>query len=74
MALPRLVQLFAQHQALDKLQAFVSDNAQRIYGITPPSRVVELVDTPWVVPARYGTVIPLQAGETLSWQVQMVTV
>lgn len=68
-ALPRLVELFAQHHALDQLQAFVSDNAQRIYGIQPPTRVVELEKTPWVVPARYGSVIPMHAGETLSWQV-----
>jgi dihydroorotase len=68
-ALPRLVELFAQHHALDRLQAFVSDNARRIYDIQPPARVVELAKTPWVVPERYGTVIPLHAGETLAWQV-----
>ena len=68
-ALPRLVELFEQHHALDKLQAFVSDNAQRIYGIRPPTRIVELAKTPWVVPERYGTVIPMHAGETLAWQV-----
>lgn len=68
-ALPRLVALFAQHGALEKLQAFVSDNAQRIYGLTPPQRDVTLTDTPWVVPERYGPVVPMQAGETLAWQV-----
>ena len=68
-ALPRLVELFEQHHALDRLQAFVSDNAQRIYDIQPPARVVELAQTPWVVPERYGTVIPMHAGETLAWQV-----
>ncbi len=68
-ALPRLVELFEQHQALDKLQAFVSENAQRIYRIQPPARVVTLSKIPWVVPERYGTVVPMQAGETLAWQV-----
>jgi len=68
-ALPRLVELFEQHHALDRLQGFVSDNAQRIYNIQPPSRVIELEKTPWVVPERYGTVIPMHAGETLAWQV-----
>jgi len=68
-ALPRLVGLFEQHHALDRLQAFVSDNAQRIYAMQPPARVVELEKTPWVVPERYGTVIPMYAGETLAWQV-----
>lgn len=68
-ALPRLVELFEQHHALDRLQAFVSDNAQHIYDIQPPARLVELEKTPWVVPERYGTVIPMHAGETLAWQV-----
>jgi len=68
-ALPRLVELFEQHHALDRLQAFVSDNAQRIYNIQPPARVVELEKTPWIVPERYGPVIPMHAGETLAWQV-----
>jgi dihydroorotase len=68
-ALPRLVELFEQHHALDRLQAFVSDNARRIYNIQPPARVVELEKTPWVVPERYGTVIPMHAGKTLAWQV-----
>jgi len=68
-ALPRLVELFEQHHALDRLQAFVSDNAQRIYDIQPPARIVELEKTPWIVPERYGPVIPMHAGETLAWQV-----
>jgi dihydroorotase len=68
-ALPRLVELFEQHHALDRLQAFVSDNAQRIYDIQPPARLVALEQTPWVVPERYGTVIPMHAGETLAWQI-----
>ena len=68
-ALPRLVELFEQHHALDRLQAFVSDNAQRVYDLQPPARVVELEKTPWVVPERYGAVIPMHAGETLAWQV-----
>jgi dihydroorotase len=68
-ALPCLVELFEQHHALDRLQAFVSDNAQRIYDLQPPARVVELEKTPWMVPERYGAVIPMHAGETLAWQV-----
>src|SRR5262249_32815727 len=67
-ALPRLVELFEQHHAVDKLQAFVSATAQRIYGIQPPPRVVELEKMPWVVPAHYGPAIPMHAGETLPWR------
>ncbi len=67
-ALPKLIELFERHQALDNLQAFVSDNAQRIYQITPPARRVAFTKTPWVVPPCYGTVVPMGAGETISWQ------
>lgn len=68
LALQSLAELFEQHQALEHLQAFVSDNARRIYGITPPARVVELEQAPWVVPAQYGPIVPLNAGATLRWQ------
>jgi dihydroorotase len=68
--LPMLVELFAQHGALGQLQAFVSGTARRIYQITPPDRTVTLDPEPWVVPARYGEVVPLCAGQTLRWRVR----
>jgi dihydroorotase len=66
--LPLLAQLFEQHGALANLQAFVSGNARRIYGITPPRKVVELERSPWVVPERYGDVVPFWAGRELAWR------
>ena len=41
-ALQLLAELFEKHKALDKLQAFVSDNAQNIYNIKVPSKTVTL--------------------------------
>jgi dihydroorotase len=70
--LPMLAHLFAKHGALDTLQAFVSDNARRIYGITPPARTITLADEPWQVPERYGDVTPFQAGALLPWRVVKV--
>ena len=67
--LPLLAELFAQHDALAQLQAFVSDNARAIYGLTPPAKTVTLARRPWQVPARYGEVVPFYAGQTLEWQV-----
>lgn len=67
-ALPMLVALFEQHGALAQLQAFVSDNAQRIYNISPPRKQVRLHRTPWRVPQRYGEVVPYMAGQELAWQ------
>jgi dihydroorotase len=68
-ALAVLAELFDEHGALDKLQIFVSDNAQRIYGITPPKKEVRLVKEPCTVPARYGDVVPMRAGGEISWRV-----
>jgi dihydroorotase len=69
-ALPALAQLFDQHGAIENLQAFVSDNAQRIYGITPPEKEVILEKSPYLVPDIYGgTVVPMFAGESLAWRV-----
>ncbi len=68
-ALPLLVDLFARHNALDRLQAFVSDNARRIYRLEPLPKRVELLPEQWTVPARYGDVVPFMAGKTLDWQV-----
>jgi dihydroorotase len=71
-ALPLLVTLFDQHQSLDNLQAFVSDNARRIYQITPPATTVTLAQQTWQVPERYGEVVPFYAGQLLDWQVTAV--
>lgn len=68
-ALPLLADLFERHGALANLQAFVSDNARRIYGLTPPRKVVALERGEWVVPERYGPVVPFCAGQTLAWRV-----
>ncbi len=67
--LPLLVDLFERHDALDRLPAFISENACRIHGLTPPTRVVQLVAQPWQVPERYGNVVPFAAGQTLRWRV-----
>ncbi len=68
-ALPALAQLFEAAGVLENLQKFVSDNAQRIYGITPPAKEVRLVKERWRVPERYGDVVPMFAGEELAWRV-----
>jgi len=68
-ALPALAQLFEAAGVLENLQKFVSDNAQRIYGVTPPAKEVRLVKDRWQVPERYGDVVPMFAGEKLAWRV-----
>ena len=74
LALPRLAELFATHGCLDKLQAFVSDNACRIYGLNPVQKSVTLHDSSMQVPASYRSygqqVVPMYAGEQLRWSVK----
>ncbi len=71
-ALQALAQLFERHNALDNLQAFVSDNAQIIYGYTPPAKRVVLEKKPFTVPEKYGDVVPMYAGEELAWSILSV--
>lgn len=71
-ALQLLCEIFEQHNALDNLQAFVSDNAQRIYAICPDYKEVVLVKRDFVVPEMYGEVVPMMAGETLRWSIERV--
>ncbi len=68
-ALAMLAELFDAHNALDNLQAFVSANAQRIYGVTPPDKTVHLIKEPSTVPAQYGDVVPIRAGGEIGWRV-----
>jgi dihydroorotase len=71
-ALPALAQLFESHGKLDNLQPFVSDNAQIIYGYTPPEKTVVLEKKPFRVPQKYGDVVPMYAGEELAWRIASV--
>lgn len=67
--LPLLASLFEEHNALHNLGSFVSYNAQRIYQIEPPDLRVTLEKKPFMIPERYGEVVPMWAGREISWQV-----
>jgi len=71
-ALQLLCDIFDEHDKLDNLQAFVSDNAQRIYGICAEYKEVVLTQHDFVVPQMYGSVVPMMAGETLKWSIERV--
>lgn len=70
-ALPVLAALFDKHDKLDNLQAFVSTNACRIYGITPLEKKITLEKQPFAVPDTYGSVVPMYAGEEIAWRVKI---
>lgn len=70
--LPMLAELFEQQGALDNLQAFVSNNAQRIHSFKPLAKRVKLEKVEMQVPQKYGDVVPYQAGGQISWSVTSV--
>ena len=72
-ALPALAELFDKYDKIDNLQAFVSDNACRIYGVEPLQKSVTLVNEPMSIPAKYDTVVPMYAGQTIGWSISDIT-
>ncbi|KAA3618951.1 MAG: dihydroorotase [Calditrichaeota bacterium] len=68
-ALQVLVGLFEKHGCLDNLQNFISNNAQKIYGIVPPHKVIHFKKENYTVPQKIGEVVPMFASEELAWSV-----
>jgi dihydroorotase len=72
--LPFLVELFAAHGALERLDDFVGGNAWRIHALAVPERDVTLRRESWTVPVLYGgrgaepSVVPWLAGQELGWR------
>ncbi len=71
-ALQLLCEIFEQYDKLDNLQDFVSDNAQRIYGICPEFKEVTLEKREFVIPKKYSSVVPMYAGQSINWAIQGV--
>ena len=72
-ALQVLAELFEKHDRLDNLQKFVSDTAQEIYNIKPRDKIVVLEKKPFIVPAIYDSVVPMYAGEEISWSIVSIS-
>lgn len=69
-ALQALAGLFEKNEKLENLQAFVSDNAQKIYCFKPLSKDIVLEKGLFLVPQSYGNVVPMFAGEELGWNIK----
>ncbi|MCF1428922.1 MAG: dihydroorotase [Shewanella sp.] len=73
-ALELYAEAFESVNALDKLEAFASHNGPDFYDLPRNSDTVILVKEEWHVADSYplgeGTVVPIRAGETISWKVQ----
>jgi dihydroorotase len=72
-ALQTLCELFEKHNSLDNLQKFISDNAQRIYNFTPPSKDITLEKKEFKVPTIYADVVPMYADKLLSWSISSIS-
>ena len=59
--------------ALHKLEAFASLRGPAFYGLPRNTSTVTLLKEDWMVPSEFefgdGVVVPMWAGQTLSWQV-----
>lgn len=75
-ALQVLVELFEKHSALENLNDFVSNNAQKIYNLNLNEKTIKLVKKDFIVPAIYEykdeKVVPMYAGKTLSWSIDSI--
>ena len=72
-ALQVLTELFLENSSIEKLQAFVSDNAQKIYtNITVLDKKVTLEKKPFTVPSKYDEVVPMYAGEILAYSISHI--
>jgi dihydroorotase len=72
-AVQLLVELFERENApLENLQAFISTNAQRIYGLKPLAKTVILERKSFHVPANYKGVVPMYADEQIAYCVKEV--
>ena len=73
-ALQVLAELFETHGKIDNLQAFISDNACKIYKMQPCEKQVTLVKEVFDVPMAYEgfgeQVVPMYFGSKLSWSIQ----
>ena len=65
--------MFDEEGALDRFEAFVSENGARFYGLPLNEGTITLERVDQTVPDRIGndteSVVPFHAGETLGWRV-----
>lgn len=67
-ALPLLAQIFEDQGKLDRLEAFTSQFGAEFYGLPLNQGSMTLRKERWKVPEEYFGVVPLKAGEEMTWQ------
>lgn len=65
-------EIFEKAQALDKLEGFASVHGPAFYGLPVNQTTITLEKREWTVPMQIGAgaeaIVPMRAGETLSWR------
>ncbi|REL29541.1 dihydroorotase [Thalassotalea euphylliae] len=73
-AIELYAEVFEQENALDQLEAFASLNGPTFYGLPVNSDTITLEKATWEVPETMafgsGVVVPIKAGEQMTWQVK----
>lgn len=71
-AIELYAKVFDENKALANFGAFASKNGAKFYGLEPNHEKITLLRQPWKIPAEFpfgaDTVVPLMAGETLTWK------
>ncbi len=74
-AIESYVQVFAEENALDKLEAFASLNGPKHYGLAPNAETITLERSAWTAPEEVAVEGPDEralihrGGETIAWRV-----
>ena len=69
-AIEIVTELFEKYDSLDNLEKFISTNGSDFYRLPYNSEYIILEKNDWVVPDKYGDIIPLYCGKTLSWKIK----
>ena len=69
-ALESYAAVFDEEGALDKLEAFASENGPRFYGLPLNEDTITLERAEMKVPSEISGVVPFHAGETLRWRLK----
>jgi dihydroorotase len=67
-ALESYATVFEEEGALDRFEAFASENGARFYGLPLNEGSIILSRSAVEVPAQLGELVPFHAGETLGWK------
>jgi dihydroorotase len=73
-ALEIYTQVFAEEDALDRLEDFAALNGPRFYGLAPNERRITLRRRSWRIPPRIAAgdaeIVPFLAGEEVAWALE----